>query len=119
MAQPGRALNARHERAPARTLRRERLLAARSQLVVAPAALSGLLDPAARDQATMLEPVKHGIQRRDVERYGPAGARLDAPGNVVTVASAPLELRKHEQLGGALLERGIGDSCHIWDIYIL
>src|SRR5262245_26552216 len=119
MAQAGRVLDAGHERAPARALSCERLSPAGRELVVAAAALPCLLDPAPEDQPAVLEPVEHGIQGRDVERYGAAGARLDSARDVVAVALAMLELRQHEQLGRALLQRRVlqRNGVHMVDMY--
>src|SRR6185295_3679276 len=120
MADTGGAFNARHVRAPARTLRVQRLAATRRELVVAAAALPRLLHPATGNQPAVLETVEHRIQRSDVERHGALGTRLDAPSDLVTVARTLLELRENEQLRRALLQGRVFDRCvfHMCEIYI-
>src|SRR5439155_23455241 len=58
-------------------LRREHLAAPGRNPVVAPPALAGLLDPAARDPFAFFELVEGGVERREVEGERSTGASLD------------------------------------------
>src|SRR5262245_12270532 len=67
--------------------------------VVALAPLAGLLDPASRDPALLLELVEQRIKRRRLEMEPALRARLDDLGELVPVAIRAIEDRQHQKLG--------------------
>src|SRR5262245_59662208 len=92
------------ELAPGVALRLQHLLSGRRQPVVAAAALTRPLDPAALDPAALLEAIQQRIQRRDAELQHTARARFDQLAEVVAVARLILDERQDEQLGASLLQ---------------
>ena len=70
---------------PGLPLLRQRAPAFGRQPVEAALALAGLLDPAALDQAAVLEPQQGRVERRQREGQPPAGSRLDQLADLVAV----------------------------------
>ena len=83
----------------------------RGELVEAATALSRLLDPAPFEQALALEPVKHGIERRDVEHQRATGSLFDEFADLIAMARPILDERHDQQLGAAFLDGGT-EECH-------
>src|SRR4030095_17039279 len=92
------------ERDPRALLQAKDLTALGRDLVVAPPALRGLLDPATLDQAARLQAIEERIEGRHVEAQRPARTRLDELPDLVAVAGAPLHQGQDEELGRTLLE---------------
>src|SRR5262249_19348982 len=104
---PGDAVDGIDELAPGVALRGEDVGAGRRQPVEAPAALPGLLDPAALDPPALLQAVQEGIEGCNAERNRAAGAGLDELAQLVTVARLGLEEREDEELGAPLFELAV------------
>src|SRR5215207_4121511 len=92
------------ELAPGVALRGEYFLPFGRQLVVAAAALPGLLHPAPLNPAPALQTVEQRVERRDVEAQHAARALLDEVADVVAVARLVLDEREDEQLSAPLLQ---------------
>src|SRR6185369_10759595 len=104
-----------HELAPDAALADKNLPAFGGQLVVAPSALSGLLDPSAFDPAAALQPVEHRIERGHVERERALRAGFDQLADLIAVPGTLLDHRQHQQLRAALLDlRGERRRRHMW-----
>src|SRR5688500_1199761 len=91
------------ESAPVVALFGEYAAAGVGNAVVAPPALSGLLDPAAFDPAAILEPVQRGVERGEGEAQAAAGPFGDQPGDLVAVVMLVLDDGEDDQLGAAFL----------------
>src|ERR1700726_2962413 len=78
---------------PALALLSESFLTLGRQTVVTPPPLIRLFDPAAKDQASIFEPVEQRIKRGNMEAQDAARALFDELSNVVTVAGLVLEQR--------------------------
>jgi hypothetical protein len=72
-----------------------------SHFVVSPASLSGFLNPPPLDPSSGFEPVKHRIERCDVELEHTFGSLLDQLGDFVTVAWPILYQRQYQHLGAS------------------
>src|SRR5262245_38441717 len=120
MAQPRDADEGADEGVPAGAAFREGAPACRRDAVVAPAALSGALDPAALDQLPPFHPVEQGIERRGVEGQDTVRALLDQLRDFVPVPGPLLQQREDEHFSAALLERGVRWACssHMYVSYI-
>ena len=95
------------------------LAACRRQFVEPAPALAGAFDPPAGNDPLRLQAIEDRIQGRDVEHDRAVRSLLDADGDVVAMARLVFELREHEQLRGALLERVVvGRSRHMSESYI-
>src|SRR2546430_4720962 len=88
---------------PFLALRREHFAALGRDLVIAPAPLPCLLDPAALDPFAFFELVKSGVQRREVEGERTAGPILDQLRQLVAVPRFIGEKCEHDELRRALL----------------
>src|SRR5688500_12625584 len=116
MFHPGDEVDGGDELAPSVALRGEDFAARGRQAVVAPAAPSGLLDPAAQNPAAAFEAVEQRVERGDVEAEHAARALLDEAADVVAVPRLVFDQREDEQLGAPLLqlprEDVRPDICH-------
>src|SRR5690348_3986363 len=74
------------------------------QAIEAAPAVAGLLDPAAGDEAAVLEPAQHGIQRSDAKRQPAAGLGLDELADLVAMPGARAQQGQDQQLGAAFLQ---------------
>src|SRR5262249_958249 len=81
------------------------------EAVVAAAALARLLDPAALDEAALLEAIEERVEGGDVEAEDAVGALLDLLVDLVAVAGAAGEEREDQQLRAAFLELTIDGVC--------
>ena len=109
---PRDALQRRQQLVPAGALLGEHLPAGRRQLVVAAAALPGLLEPPAIDPAAALHAIEHRIERSDVKPQHAAGPVVDQLGDFVAVPLPFLEDRQDHQVGAAALQLSVWR--HIW-----
>src|SRR6185436_16026092 len=75
--------------------------------VEAPPPLAGLLDPASRDPAALLEAVEEGIERGDLEADPSVGSLLDQLADLVAVARTGLDEREDEELGAPFLQLAV------------
>src|ERR1051325_314041 len=107
MLHSGNPADRENELAPGVALRGEHVGADGRQTVVATAALSGLLDPAAQNPAALLESVEQRVQRRDAELQQAAGSQFDQLAQLVAVARLVFEERQDEELGTALFQLAI------------
>jgi hypothetical protein len=104
MTGPRDAIDGEHELGPEAALAGKRFPAGGGEPVVAAAPFAGALDPAAADQAAILEPAEDGVERSDPEGQAAVGATLDALADVVAVPGAVLEQGEDEQLRAAFLQ---------------
>src|SRR5262245_59924277 len=95
------------ERPPRVALRCQDVRTGGREAVVAPAALPGLLDPAALDPAAFFEAIQQRIKGCDTERDGTARLRLDQLAQLVAVPRLRLQQREDQQLGASLLELAV------------
>src|SRR4029077_12440318 len=95
---------------PFLALRREHVAALGRDLVVPPAPLSRLLDPAALDPSAFFELVEGCVERREVEGERAAGALLDQLRQLVAVPRLVVEKCEHDELRRALLRFADGAS---------
>src|SRR5450830_1577105 len=103
------------ERVPDAALAGQRRAPGARELVVAAPALPGALDPAAFDQAAVLQPVQRGIQRGHVEADRAVRSLRDQLADLVAVTPALFEQRQDEQLRAPAIQlpfEGVGG--HIW-----
>ena len=75
-----------HELTPAIALRRQHLLPRGGETIITAATLAGLLHPATANPSPLLEAVKQGIKRSDIEAERAARTQLDQLPDVVSVA---------------------------------
>jgi hypothetical protein len=97
---------------PDASLFREHGTSSSGQAVETPSAFSRLLDPAARQEALVLEANQNRIQRSDAEGKTPAGTALDELGQVVAVAGTGFQQGKDQEFGAALLQFSAEYSVH-------
>src|SRR5690349_6185137 len=109
----GDPVEGREEVLPGRAFARQDLAAFARDPVVAALALSGFLDPAAFDQAAVLEAIERRVERSDVIAEGAVGALADEPGDIVAVARLILDQRQDQEIGAAFLEL-LGHGIHMW-----
>src|ERR1044072_6117021 len=107
MVDSGNLADRQHEFAPGVALRGEDVGADGREAVVAPAALSRLLNPAAENPAALLESIQQRVERRDAKFQQAARSHLDQLAQVVAVPRLILEQRQDEELGAPLLELAI------------
>src|SRR5262245_7278425 len=103
---------------PGALLHAQRLPAGRRDPVVAAAALRGLFDPSAPDEAPRLEAIEQRIERGDVEGERAAGPRLDQLADLVAMAGPVLDEGQDEQLRRPLLELPV-ERSHMFHYDIL
>src|SRR5690349_20201805 len=89
---------------PRSALPLEDRLAIGRQAIKAAAAVAGLLDRAASDEAAILEPAQHGIQRSDAKRQAAAGLGLDELADLVAMPGARAQQGEDQQLRAAFLQ---------------
>src|ERR1700686_354969 len=120
MAESRHPIQSRYKFTPVPTVAKQRLASQWRELVVTPPTLAGLLHPLAFHQALAFQPVKHRIQRRDVELQLTVRLRFNQLGNLVPVPRTLLHESQHHHLGAALLQvPSVDISCwHIWLRYI-
>src|SRR5262249_34832149 len=119
MADPRNAIERGEKVLPDAALLREHLAACGGQPVVAAAALAGALDPAALDQAAVLEAIERGVERGGVKGDGAARSLVDQAADVVAVTLALVEERQDQDLGAATFELALEERrAHMWRDYI-
>lgn len=104
MLEAGDPIERREERAPDPTLAGEYLPSGRRQPVKSPAPGAGTLDPAAFDQALVLQPVQNRIKGGDMKVNSALGAFLDEAADLVAVPLPFLEQRQDQQFRAATLQ---------------
>src|SRR5688572_16183172 len=102
---------------PARPVAGEHPFPVGGNAVVPLSTLAGSLHPAAGDQPPLLEPVEHGVERRDVELEDAVRALLDQFADLVAVPGPVLDQRQHQDLRAAL-DIGPQSVRHMWHLYI-
>src|SRR6185312_15914710 len=104
MFQPCNALHGSYKFKPRVALLLQDLASGGRELVIAAAALAGLFHPAAKDPATLFQPVQQRIKRRDVEGERALRLLLNELADFIAVARAGFQQGKDEQLSAAFLE---------------
>jgi hypothetical protein len=79
------------------------------QPVTPAAAFAVFLQPAAGDQATVLQPEQDGVQRPDAEADLSVGTFLNQLADVVSMARPAFEQSQNQQLGTALFRSRLKD----------
>jgi hypothetical protein len=86
---------------PGRAFLGQDAAARRRDAIAAAPARPGALDPAALDEAAILEPVQRRIERRDVEAELALRPLTDQPADVVAVPGLVLDERQDQDVGAA------------------
>jgi len=110
----GDAVDRLREVVPRRSLPHKHSAAAGRQTVIAPPALSGLLNPSSFDPAAFFEAIERGIERGDVKRDGAVGLFFDLFADVDRTSADDLARAREidvlralrDEARGALAERG-------------
>src|SRR6266851_1804683 len=119
MANAGDAVQRQEEHVPGRALLRERFAARARQVVIAASPLPRAFDPAAFDQALVLEAIERRIQRGGMKGDGAVRPFLDELADFVAVAVAFVEQREDEHFSAAPLQLALEQRRHhMWRDYI-
>src|SRR5581483_10494928 len=102
--QPGDAVDGSNKFNPSAAVGLEHCAAAGSQLVITAPPLSFLLYPPPYNPATLLQAIKQGVQRCNVEAQRTLTAFLDELANLVAVASPGFDQREDEQIGAPFFQ---------------
>src|SRR5206468_2655858 len=109
MLDSGNLVDGGNKFAPAGALCGQDFSAIGGETIIAASALARFFDPTSPDPAALLQAIKQGIERSDVELDDATGAALDQTPDVVTVPRLSFDQRKDEQFGAALLKLAIAN----------
>src|SRR5580658_5428749 len=107
MAGPHNPVDRGHKLLPGIALGCEEFAPGWRQPVAASAALAVFLQPAAGDEAAVLQAEQDGVQRPDAEADLAAGTFFNQLADIVPMARAAFEQRENQQLGAALVQVAI------------
>src|SRR5947209_1065077 len=100
-------------------MRLQHLSSFRGDAVIAPAALTCLLDPATGDPSALLETIEQGVEGGDMERQRTLTALFDDLANLIAMTRAHFDERKDQQVGATLLQFPVEHRhYHIWHKHI-
>src|SRR5580704_16315715 len=104
MAGPYNSIDCGDKLLPGTALGLQELAPGRCEPVTAAAALAVFLQPAAGDQAAVLQPEQNGVQRPDAKADMAVGAFLNQLADIVSVARPAFEQSENQQFGAAFVQ---------------
>src|SRR5215471_21505022 len=101
MARPHNLVDGGHKLVPGAALVLQKLASRGRQPVQAPPPLARLFQPAAGNQAAILQAKQNGVERTDAKADLPIGTLFDELADVVSMARTRFEEGENEKLGAA------------------